>query len=262
VTITMHSLPPPGSTPVAQLLAQVDRRLGPGVRWTAVSTTAATALRRVLPDRQIGVLHNGIDARPWQTGDDPMAARPLTVVSTMRLAPRKRPGALLRILEEVRRQVASDVPLRAVIAGSGPRAAASARTIRRRGLADWVELPGRLDRAQLRRLYAQADVYLAPAELESFGIAALEARCAGLPVVAMASGGVGEFVRHGVEGFLVIDDDAMAAATTLLLTDPALLGRIRTHNRATLPAMTWDVVTDQHLRLYAARTRTGDRALR
>ena len=82
-------------------------------------------------------------------------------------------------------------------------AGAVARAVQPRGLGDWVDLPGRLTRFEIQQLYASADVYLAPAELESFGVAALEARCAGLPVIAMASGGVGEFVRPDIEGYLV-----------------------------------------------------------
>jgi hypothetical protein len=117
-------------------------------------------------------------------------------------------------------------------------------------MASWLELPGRLTRTEIQQLYAAADVYLAPAELESFGVAALEALCAGLAVVAMASGGVGEFVRHGIEGFLVNSDDAMARVTADLLADPAGLRKLQEHNRTTDPGMTWDAVVGRHLEVY------------
>ena len=52
-----------------------------------------------------------------------------------------------------------------------------------------MRLAGRVDRAELTEIYRRADLFLAPAYLESFGIAALEARCAGLPVVAMRAPG-------------------------------------------------------------------------
>ena len=58
--------------------------------------------------------------------------------------------------------------------------------------------------------YAAADIYIAPGRLESFGIAALEARTAGLPVVGRAGSGIEEFVRDGVNGYLAADDEAMA----------------------------------------------------
>jgi glycosyltransferase involved in cell wall biosynthesis len=80
---------------------------------------------------------------------------------------------------------------------------------------------------------------MAPARLESFGIAALEARCAGLPVVAMTAGGVGEFVSDGREGLLVRDDAEMARAISRLATDTLLRRRIRTHNATTTTSLDW-----------------------
>jgi glycosyltransferase involved in cell wall biosynthesis len=177
----------------------------------------------------------------------------------MRLTQRKRPLALLRMLGRLRDQLPAELQIRAVIAGTGPQAATVATEVRRRGLADWLALPGRLTRCEIQQLYATADVYLAPAELESFGVAALEARCAGLPVVAMASGGVGEFIRSGIEGFLVDTDAQMVEATAALLADPPLLRRMQQHNRDTDPVMTWEHVVTRHLAAY--RTQASLRAL-
>jgi glycosyltransferase involved in cell wall biosynthesis len=61
---------------------------------------------------------------------------------------------------------------------------------------------------------------------EAFGRAALEARCAGLPVVAMAQGGVGEYIRHGESGLLARDDDELARHLALLADDDALHRRL------------------------------------
>jgi glycosyltransferase involved in cell wall biosynthesis len=247
VIVTMHSLPAAGGLFVPSLLARLDRGFGPRVQWTAVSEVVAKSLRQALPARTIDVLHNGIDPAPWRQPERQEHA--LTVVSTMRLTRRKRPAALLRTLADVRERLPADIPLRAVVVGAGPQAAALTRFVRQRRMG-WVELPGRLTRFEIQQLYAMADVYLAPAGLESFGVAALEARCAGLAVVAMASGGVGEFVRPGVEGFLVDSDRAMAEVTAELLTSQLSLREVQEHNRLTDPAMTWDTVVAAHLRAY------------
>lgn len=246
--VTLHSLPAPDGVLLPWLLAHVDRDFGPRVQWTAVSETVARRLSKALPHRPIAVLHNGIDPAPWQ--QPPLADHPLTVVSTMRLTQRKRPDALLETLQDIRHRLPAEISLRAVIIGAGPRAAAITRATRRRGL-DWVELPGRLTRYEIQQLYLSADVYLAPAELESFGVAALEARCAGLAVVAMASGGVGEFVRDGIEGFLVDSHQAMAEVTADLLKDRPMLQKLQAHNRFTEPVMTWPGVIEQHVARYA-----------
>ena len=85
---------------------------------------------------------------------------------------------------------------------------------------------------------------------ESFGIAALEARTSGLPVVARAQTGTGEFIEDGVNGFLSVDDEALADALVLLGRDPALLARMHAHNAGQPPEQTWPGVCDRAQALY------------
>jgi len=137
-----------------------------------------------------------------------------------------------------------------VIAGDGPQRAATAKAIHRAGLNHRVQLVGRLSRPEIMRLLAQADVFLAPARLEAFGIAALEARYAGLPVVAMRDGGVGEFVQDGRHGYLVADDREMALRTVQLLAYPQHLRRIGGCSLAEPPDLGWETVVEQSLDTY------------
>lgn len=236
--VTMHSVPPPGL-----ILRVVGTTVGWTrwkVRWTAVSQVAAKPLRYMVAAQEVAVLGNGVDAAAWTLPAYHPEPDELTVVSVMRLAQRKRPMPLIRTLAAIRKQLPADVRLRAVIMGEGPRRADMETALRRRGMDGWVSLPGNSSREQIRDVYRTADVYLAPAKLESFGIAALEARSAGLPVIARSCGGVREFVRDGLEGYLVHSDRHMAAATVALLTSPAQLRAIREHNAATVPEMTWE----------------------
>jgi glycosyltransferase involved in cell wall biosynthesis len=85
-------------------------------------------------------------------------------------------------------------------------------------------------------------VYLSPARLESFGIAALEARTVGLPVIGRQGSGVGEFVTDGVNGRIVDSDDAMTLAIADLARDPAEVARMRARNLAEPPAQEWSRV--------------------
>jgi glycosyltransferase involved in cell wall biosynthesis len=59
---------------------------------------------------------------------------------------------------------------------------------------------------ELRRLYARSDIFVMPTRWESFGLAALEARCSGLPVLAMRQGGVFECLREGIEACFADND--------------------------------------------------------
>jgi len=118
-------------------------------------------------------------------------------------------------------------------------------------MSDWVDLPGQLTRDAIRDVLAAADVYAAPAVLESFGIAALEARSVGLPVVAKAHGGVGEFVTNGIHGVLATTDDNMARALARLIESPSLRTAIRAHNSAVPPAFGWSDALARTDELYA-----------
>ncbi len=241
--MTMHSLCKV-PTPILRMKAPIAGWTDLPVQWTAVSTVAAQAVNRMLPGHDVITLPNGIDPSLWRVGHRPTNPQRLQIVSVMRLAPRKRPVHLLRILAEIRRRVPAAIELRAVIIGTGPEQAAMERFLDRHRMRDWVELAGRCDRETIRRVHAESDVYLAPATLESFGIAALEARCASVPVVAMKVGGVGEFVEHGREGLLVSSDTEMAEATADLLMAPERLQAMREHNRLTESTTNWNRVLE------------------
>ena len=107
---------------------------------------------------------------------------------------------------------------------------------------EWTRLPGRVSRDELRERYWSADLYLTPARLEAFGIAALEARTAGLPVLARSGTGVADFVQHGVDGLLAADDDALASALARLVSDSRLRETMARHAATTPPSQSWPEV--------------------
>ncbi len=213
------------------------------VQWTAVSAAAAAAMHEALGSQTpVHVVPNAVEIPWWREHprvSDPW--RPFTVVTVMRLAGRKRPMPLLEMLARARHAVPDGVPLRAIVMGEGPLEHKMRHQISALGADDWVELAGGLSREEIREVYRHADAYVAPSHQESFGLAALEARAAGLPVVAMRSGGVGEFVRQGVEGFICQDDDEMTDALVRLATDPAVRHRMAAHNIAHPPVLDWSV---------------------
>jgi len=239
VVATVHSMwAGPGSLFVPTAARIGGWRRAPIV-WAAVSRAAAQDVRRALPDAEVHVVPNAVDVDWWRAGRAPVgsASGPLIIAAVMRLARRKRPLALIDAIDRVREQVA--VPFRLVIAGDGPQRHRCEVAIRVRGLDDVVELAGPLPRKGVRSLYARSDVYAAPATLESFGLAALEARSVGLPVVGMRAGGVGEFLADGVDGVLCRDDIELAGALTVLLRDEDVRSRMTTHNRAVRPVHDW-----------------------
>jgi glycosyltransferase involved in cell wall biosynthesis len=210
------------------------------VAWTAVSELAAKPLHTFVgPDGEISVLPNGIEPHDWTVEPLPRDEREVLVVSVLRLASRKRPVPLLRIVRRARKMLPPGVRLRVVLVGEGPLRARLERLVRRYGLEDCVELAGRMDRAGIRDLYRRADVYVAPATMESFGIAALEARCAGLPVIARRKTGIADFVEDGVQGRLANGDRELAEALAEVVASPGLRAGMSARNRAHQPETSW-----------------------
>jgi glycosyltransferase involved in cell wall biosynthesis len=185
------------------------------------------------------------DARPGPTdvAAPPEPDGPVRLVATMRLAPRKRAVPLVELVGAAARRLPQG-RLHLTIIGDGPVRGRVEQVVAAQGLRDVVTLRGRLPREQVRAAYADADVFLAPAELEAFGIAALEARTAGLAVVARHGTGIEEFVADGTDGLLVADDEEMTEAIVHLARDERLLAGIRAHNRAVRPAFGWPRVLD------------------
>ncbi len=220
-----------------------------GVALNAVSSMAAARVSAAAGDAPVEVVGNGIDARWWREGlagalaerPDGPVDRPVHVTTVMRLVSRKRPRSLLRVLRGARDMLDPSVPLRATIAGDGPQRRLMERYLSRHDM-DWVELPGRLDREGVRALHQSADLYLSTARLEAFGIAALEAQTAGLPVVAPRGTGVEDFVTPGVDGLLEPSDIAVARAVARLAADAPERERMRAHLLSTMPRQDWSSV--------------------
>ena len=93
-------------------------------------------------------------------------------------------------------------------------------------------------------------MFVAPANLESFGIAALEGRCAGLPVVAKEQTGIREFITHGREGLLAASDDDMVVQLTRIISDHDLRMTMAEHNRSTPSPVDWSDVVTKNVEAY------------
>ena len=218
--------------------------IGKGILWSAVSDQAALLVRRAL-NTDVQILPNGIDVNAWAC--DPTTSENLRLVSVLRMAPRKRVGALLKVIKSVQESVPE---ISAHVVGDGPlrqRAEAYARKHRLN-----VVFTGRLDRTGIKEVFSHSDVFVQPSVKESFGIAALEARAAGLLVLARSEAGTSSFIEQGVSGFMVNSDREMIGKLFHLAANMPEVEAIKAFNREHSPAYSWDWVTAEATNLYEA----------
>ncbi len=260
--VSVHSVWADWSRAFSAVNALAGWRRWPVV-WTAVSEVAAIPLRHALAGAaEVHVLPNGIDVDMWRKPSvEDRNPDEVVVAGVARLAIRKRGQEFIQILADARAQLPARIQLRAVLVGDGPDRAKIEKSLSRREM-DWVDLVGWQTHDQIRDLFGRADIFVNPARLESFGIAALEARTSGLPVVAYAGSGVSEFITDGREGLLSRDDAGLAAAIARLAVDAELRARITKHNRSTEPPFGWPTVTASAEQRYAeaiklVRARSG-----
>ena len=89
-----------------------------------------------------------------------------------------------------------------------------------------------------------------PTVLEAFGIAVLEARCAGLPIVAMRHSGVSDVIEHGRHGLLAEDRSQLGDYIAQLLGDEPLRRQMAAAARQGLQKFGWDQVIVDHVAVY------------
>jgi N-acetyl-alpha-D-glucosaminyl L-malate synthase BshA len=128
-------------------------------------------------------------AREWARAGEKL------LIHLSNFRPVKRVNDCIRILAEVRKEV----PAHLLMAGDGPDRGPAEFLARELGVADQVTFLGKQDHVE--RLIPQAHVLLMPSQMESFGLAALEAMACGVVPVATAVGGVPELITHEVDGF-------------------------------------------------------------
>jgi N-acetyl-alpha-D-glucosaminyl L-malate synthase BshA len=127
---------------------------------------------------------------------------------------------------EVFARVASQIPARLMLIGDGPDRSSAEFLARRYNVAERIHFLGKQD--DVHDLLPLADLMLMPSEMESFGLAALEAMACSVVPIATQIGGVPELIDDGETGLLfpVGDVNAMAEAAIALLRDSARLERI------------------------------------
>jgi glycosyltransferase involved in cell wall biosynthesis len=230
--------------------------------WSGVSSVAASHVKRTLPRvGPISVVPNLVETEWWQPTEPfrQTGAGEIRLVLVGRLKKHKHVDEFIDVLARVRPLIPATTKVRVSIVGEGPRHTDLQEQIDELGLDDWVTLLGHREPGDIRALLHESDLFVASSRQESFGIAALEARAAGLPVLGYRGNGLVDFIDDGSEGVLVRDGDEMVTALANLLSQPGELDRLRKTTTTFAPSVTVDEAIDTVERLYARARDMRDR---
>ncbi|HZU24246.1 MAG TPA: N-acetyl-alpha-D-glucosaminyl L-malate synthase BshA [Bryobacteraceae bacterium] len=218
-------------------LVGTDRSYFPITKFSIEQSDGVTSISKDLRaktievfgvNNEIRVINNFVNCSIYEPAKERTAGeKRLVHISNFRRV--KRVNDCLYILAEVLRST----PAHLYMAGDGPERGPAERLAGELGIESHVTFLGKQDR--IHELLPDMHVLLLPSEMESFGLAALEAMACGVPPVATRVGGVPELISDGVDGFLedVGDIPAQAGRVLQLLTDDDLYSRMSTAARYT-----------------------------
>lgn len=225
-------------------LVGLDRSYLPITRFSIEQSDGVTAVSQYLRERtlreldvrnNIEVIYNFVNCDVYcrcqkngKTREEyaPNGERILVHLSNFR--PVKRVTDTIEIFDVVRKQI----PSKLLMIGDGPDRSRAEWLAVQKGLHEDVLFLGKQEQVQDK--LGIADIMLLPSELESFGLAALEAMACEVVPIATRVGGLPEVIEHGKSGYLadVGDVQAMAGYALDLLRDETNLRAMGKASRA------------------------------
>ena len=233
-------------------LVGLDRSYLPITRFGITESDGVTAISSYLRDRtrdafdidvdspsgtEIEVIRNFVNCDVYVRNPDLVAAmRPRFAAPNEKLIVHLsnfRPVKRVTDVVEVFARIAKAMPARLMLIGDGPDRSAAEYLAHRLGVFNQVLFLGKQD--NVNELLPLADLMIMPSEMESFGLAALEAMACGVPAIATRVGGVSELIDDGITGrlFEVADIEGMSAAAIELLSNPEALSTMAQAARKT-----------------------------
>jgi L-malate glycosyltransferase len=225
-------------------LVGLDRSYLPITRYSIEESDGVTAISQYLREKtlkefdiknHIEVVYNFVNCDLYVRDADATKRRleyaspdEKVLVHLSNFRPVKRLTDVVEIFDRVRKKI----PSKLLLVGDGPDRSKAEWLAVQKGIHDHVIFLGKQDRVQEK--LAISDVMLLPSELESFGLAALEAMACKVVPITTRVGGLPEVIEHGRNGFMaeVGDVDTMAQYAIDLLSDEQKLNTMAVQARA------------------------------
>lgn len=238
-----------------------DKTYSPVVTFSINESAAITAVSQNLRDetyrnfdikKEIDVIYNFVDVKrfnkkpltPFRNVIAPNNEKIITHASNFRAI--KRVQDVLEVFEKV----SCEVPAKLLFVGDGPDRSKIEEMARKKNICGNIRFLGKQE--EMEDILAITDIFILPSAYESFGLVALEAMAAQVPVVSSNAGGLPEINIEGVTGFLsdVGDIQSMTQNTLKLLSNPSLLNEMKKNALEQSKKFDIDNIVPQYERLY------------
>lgn len=215
-----------------------DKTYAPVVTFSINESDAITAVSHNLRDvtfksfnieKEIEVIHNFVDVSRFHKKPidafkkviAPNNERIILHASNFRKV--KRVDDVVKVFAAIRKEI----PGKLLFVGDGPERPMAEELCRKTGFCDDIRFVGKQE--QMEEILAVSDLFLLPSEYESFGLAALEAMAAGVPVISTNAGGLPEIQVQGKTGYMsnVGDVQEMSSYAISILKDDSTLQKFK-----------------------------------
>ena len=239
-----------------------DPSYKPVIQFSINESDAVTAVSNSLKQdtikhfgvrREIRVIPNFIRLSDYEIKDDAPCQKKayapnneLLLMHMSNFRAVKRVEDVLRIFDKVRKKVKAKL----ILIGDGPERTAIEALCRQLDTCGDIHRLGKVNNPE--QILAIADLFLLPSETESFGLAALEAMAAGVPVISTNAGGIPEVNIDNVTGFLseVGDISGMTKNTLKLLNDNKLLSQFKKNAKKQAANFELDKILPKYEEIY------------
>lgn len=199
---------------------------------------------------RVHVVHNGVDSGKYRSAGTGRAytGRERNVLFLSRLTAQK---GCLQFVHMAEFLLERGVDARFLLGGTGPMAGEISREVHQRRMQDRIQLLGYVPEERIPALYRDAAAYVLPSFSEPFGISALEAAAAGVPVVLSRSTGVAEVLPHALQADYW-DVWLLGEYVRAILEHPPLARALGTAAKRVAEQMTWERCAERTEQVYRA----------
>lgn len=201
-------------------------------------------------EKEIEVIHNFIDLDLYHDDQEckksfaPNGERIISHISNFR--PVKRIQDVIGVFNLVQKEL--DAIL--LMIGDGPEIEKARQQSLELGISDKVKFLGKT--TDVDRILCMSDLFLLTSETESFGLSALEAMGAGVPVISSNTGGIPEVNIDGYSGFTseVGDVESMGERALYLLNNDDEFAKFKKQARLQAEKFSIDFIGPRYLEMY------------